>query len=49
VTAPGQTVTVRVCRIGSPRCSCNAARNAAMHAPFRADRDSAAYRSLLMR
>ena len=32
VTAPGQTV--RVCRIDSPTCLCNAARNAAMHALF---------------
>jgi hypothetical protein len=30
VTAPGQTV--RVCRIGSPTCLCNAARNAVMDA-----------------
>lgn len=30
VTAPGQTI--RVCRIGSPTCLCNAAHNAAMHA-----------------
>jgi hypothetical protein len=28
--AAGQTV--RVCRIGSPTCLCDAARNAAMHA-----------------
>jgi hypothetical protein len=26
--------TVRVCRMGSPTCLCNAARNAAMHALF---------------
>ncbi len=30
VTAPGQTV--RVCRVGSPTCLCNAAHNATMHA-----------------
>jgi hypothetical protein len=34
VTAPGQTV--RVSRIGSPSCLCNAARNAAMHTLSRA-------------